>query len=239
MHVRNTRVLLLAAAAFALLLAALFAAAGVGVRTARAADPPPLSDGCLNLDGYQAIAGAILVLPLPYNAGEVLTVTISGPATTAGLYIDGVLVAQTPVPGTLSYTFPAGGTFSVGYQTNPHIITLTWKFTCTLLVPHDTPQPWHYTQPAADAGVLAEVQALPFNGRQACGAFTADWWGVKYIQPSSFPACADYLPDHVEVACLNEHAEWTTDYVKSAQVSSGVFSATLYQHGTCAIFPTP
>jgi len=239
MHVRNTRALLLAAAAFALLLAALFTAAGVGVRTARAADPPPLSVGCRSLDGVDdIIAGK--GFNIPFNAGEVLTVTISGSATTVTWSVNSLLVAQTSVPGTMSYTIPASGIINHLIITTP-LTNVNMRFSCGVPTPQgaDTPQPWYYTQPAADAGVLAEVQALPFNGRQACGAFTADWWGVKYIQPSSFPACADYLPDHVEVACLNEHAEWTTDYVKSAQVSSGVFSATLYQHGTCAIFPTP
>ncbi len=97
--------------------------------------------------------------------------------------------------------------------------------------------PWFYTQPSTGSFVTSNHQTVLYNGVEACGVFEAGWYGQKNITPENFPACAGFLPDGVEVACMNEEAVWTADNVTGSGVSEGVFYAGVEQHGTCGIFP--
>ena len=55
-----------------------------------------------------------------------------------------------------------------------------------------------------------------------------------------FPGCAAYLPDHVEMACFTADGQWTKDNVADEHINGdGFFGATITQHGTCGVFPTP
>jgi hypothetical protein len=100
--------------------------------------------------------------------------------------------------------------------------------------------PWYYAPGASSDATLALYQQVPFNGQVACGVFDVGWWGIKYAAPDQFPGCAAYLPDHVEMACFTADGQWTKDNVANEHVNGdGFFGATVTQHGTCGIFPTP
>lgn len=103
--------------------------------------------------------------------------------------------------------------------------------------PEQENTPWFFTQPTANDLVTGNHQTVPYNGAEACGIFDAGWYGRKYLTPENFPACAGFLPDGVEVVCMNEEAIWTADNVTGSGVSEGVFYAIVEQHGTCGIFP--
>ena len=101
----------------------------------------------------------------------------------------------------------------------------------------EDPEPWFYSPVPSTPDYTAAHQTVTFNGATACGVFEVHWYGVKFILPSNFPDCVEHLPDNVEVACMTSDGQWTTDNVKDAAVSEGTFHATVYQHGTCGIFP--
>jgi hypothetical protein len=95
-----------------------------------------LSSGCENLnapafDGLYSFGEALL--PEEFAAGERVSITAGppvglGPPTTVSFFIDDVLVASTPFPGTIEYVFPAAGSHTVSWGVSPG--SATWPVSC-------------------------------------------------------------------------------------------------------------
>ena len=95
-----------------------------------------LSPGCVNVnrppfDGLYSFGEALL--PEDFAAGERISVSAGPPtqlvpATTIRFFVDDVLVASTPFPGTIEYVFPAAGSHTVSWGVNSG--SATWTVSC-------------------------------------------------------------------------------------------------------------
>ena len=118
----NARRVLVAALTFAVV--ALTGIVGSGTATAAY-----LSDGCQNVDES---TDAFIFSGYTFNAGELLTLQVEYPvagALTAGIYVNGDLVASTAIPGKASYTFPSTGQYDVFVAFLPAGYS-TWVWFC-------------------------------------------------------------------------------------------------------------
>ncbi|MFK8043649.1 hypothetical protein [Congregibacter sp.] len=94
------------------------------------------SDGCSVKNGITTPASAANVLDIPrsYLAGETISATAASPGSTSNLTItvDSGVVATAAFPGTVSYTVPTSGTFTIEIRTDPSSSVTFTSIACTV-----------------------------------------------------------------------------------------------------------
>lgn len=90
--------------------------------------------------------------------------------------------------------------------------------------------------PASEAENYLAIKSA--DGLVACGVFNVNGHGYKEVVMANFPNCR---AAHYTVMCLNDKAQWQTQYVSGIGLTKdkGLLTFTSAQDGICAIFPKP
>ncbi len=217
-------------------LLAVIALVAVVAATPAQAAASPMSPGCAffnspaaDFDGY-----VNSYPPMTFNAGETLTVVVTGSTTSstlrAGSYVDTL-----PGIGTLSITFSSVITDSVSIVDDGGFNMLHWDFSCTT-VPATSDDPFFQFSMPAQGIHLDEAREVPYMGQLPIDVFEPHWWGVKVLNSTNFPKLAGIDLTTVEVLCMDASGNWSGEWVTEWSATSSELEVLIKQHGICGIF---
>ena len=152
--------------------------AAVGLNASPAAAQAGSSPGCQNLNDPSLddqYFGRQSAAPTQHFAGETITFTastpVNGPTPTAVIFEQpiGTVIATSPFPGTVSYTYPADAITTISWYVNTNS-SVTWTVTCTpapaypLAVSPPAPESLSDVAAPVPAAVAAGPSRRPFGG---------------------------------------------------------------------------
>lgn len=90
--------------------------------------------------------------------------------------------------------------------------------------------------PITGAEAVGLLEVPDVSGTTPCGVFDVGSQGDRIVDLNDYENCLPSNPSAHDIACLNENAEWTDEFVSEPTFGGGTIEFVSSQTGICGIF---